>query len=63
MPPFTIDEEGFYKYLSNGLGNTKDGVWFDFGLKLLANVYEGDYRTRLLKEINEKRIENGWNTI
>ncbi len=63
MPEMKIDEEGFYKYLSEGLGNTKDGVWFDFGMNLLSSVYEGDYRTRLIKEINEKRIENGWNTI
>ena len=58
-----IDEEGFYKYLSEGLGNTKDGKWFDFGMSLLSNVYEGDYRTRLLKEINTQRLERGWNTI
>ena len=63
MPGFTIDEEGFYQYLSEGLGNTKDGIWFDFGMKLLSGVYEGDYRTRLIKEINTQRLERGWNTI
>ena len=59
----SINIEGLFLYVKDGLSYTKDGKWFDFGLKLLENIYESDKKTKLVKEINKNRLERGWNLI
>ena len=59
----TINEEGFIKFITDGLTGFENGEDFDFMMKLLSCVGDGESKEILVEEINTEREEKGWETI
>ena len=59
----TINEEGFIKFITDGLTGFENGENFDFMMKLLSCVGEGEAKENLVEEINTERLEKGWGCI